>query len=244
MLMRRGIRFTFLLAVGLWASSASHGQSLFNDQFTDGSATDGAPTNWQPSVYTNGEYSVINGDFVLAPRSSQEPLVAVEAATVVKNVSLRTQVRTTGLADGVALFARFQEGTFTYQGGIDTLGEVYIGWNDNTTKYHDLANTLTDLRPQDEDVILQFDVFDDQLSLYAWRPSEPKPIVPTVQVSDSLSSAAAKVGILFDPQTLGTASFRYIMASTQPIPEPHGLSLMLGGGLLAMQSIRRRFQSE
>jgi hypothetical protein len=229
------------LALTASVSDACRADTIFLDDFEDGSATDGTPVNWTPRVYTNGSYDVVGGDFVLTPNTATDPLVAIVSDVSAADVSIRAQIRVAGTSDGVGLFARFQEGSHTYQGGIDTAGDVYIGWNGSDTRYHNLADVVTSLRPNQEDVTLQFDVFGDVLRMYAWRSNEARPLLPTVQTTDNQFSAPGNVGILNDPSSVGSATFRYVHVADAPlpVPEPSGL-LAFVGGTLAL-SVRRRW---
>jgi hypothetical protein len=135
----------------------------------------------------------------------------------------------------------------TYQAGIDTDGEVYVGWNQyvpgNTppTVFHYLGSKLTDLRPNQEDVALQFDVFGNSLTLFAWRPYEPKPTQPTVTVIDNQIPGQGTVAIMHHPNGTGFGSFRYVNVDNSPIPEPQSFALgSLGFVALAGFAFRTR----
>lgn len=206
----------FLIGAPVYVSA----DAIFYDDFEDGSATDGDPVTWEPRVYTNGLYEVINGDYVLTPNAAPQPLVAVVSGVTAQDVSLRTQIRVNGAAFGIGLFARFLEGSHTYQGGIDTSGDVYIGWNSADTRYHNLADVFTDLRPNQEEISLQFDVIGNVLRMYAWRSHESRPALPTVEVVDDQFPDAANMGILNHLSGLGFTSYRFIYAATASIPAP------------------------
>lgn len=206
-------------AVAMIVSGANaHAATILLDTFNDGDATDGMPAAWTAlSGFSNGDYSAVDNNYVLTGDGSGNAIVAYVSVPSddFPDVSLRTQVRTDGPADGVALFARFDENALvTYQGGIDSNGNVYIGWNNPT--YHSLNITSTPLRVANEDILLQFDVFGDSLRLYAWRPGEPRPQDATVQVSDQ-RFAAGGIGLLNDPQGLTTATFAFVHAATHQI---------------------------
>lgn len=201
----------------------------FLEEFDDGSATDGNPVKWVPfDVYSNGTYRVEQQSFVLEPNAVTTPLVSLVDGVLTTDVSIRTQVRvTSGNSQGTALFARFVPGAnqHTYQGGIESTGDVYIGWNDADTRFHSLANLLTDLRPNQEDVVLQFDLFGNSLKLFAWRPTEPMPTEPTLTVIDNQFPGPGTVGLLHHPTGLGAGAFRFVHASPTPIPEPSTAAL-------------------
>jgi hypothetical protein len=158
--------------------------------------------------------------FVLRPNVASQPLVSIADGITATDVSIRAQLRASGNSAGTALFARFVGDDHAYQGGIETNGSVYIGWNDAATRFHDLGNVITSLRPNQEDVVLQFDVFGNSLKLFAWRPNEPKPTVPTVSVIDNRFPDAGNIALLHHPMGTGSGAFRYVHVAETPIPEP------------------------
>jgi RNA polymerase sigma factor (sigma-70 family) len=214
----------------------------FFDDFNDGSATDGAPVNWLPfAELSNGTYSVEQESFILRPNAASRPLVSIADGITAKDVSIRTQVRVDGGSVGTAVFARFVGGSHTYQGGVETNGRVYIGWNDGTTRFHYLGQIFSDLRPDEEDVVLQFDVFGELLKLFAWRPTEPKPTVPTVSVIDKQFPDAGNIALLHHPIGISSGAFRYVHVAATPIPEPATAGLgSLGAIALASFVVRAR----
>ena len=214
----------------------------FFDDFDNGSATDGTPVNWMPFVaLSDGVYSVEQESLVLRPNAASRPLVSIAGGVMTTDVSIRAQVRASGDSAGTALFARFVGGDHAYQGGIDTRGEVYIGWNDGAANFNYLGQVFTDLRPNHDDVVLQFDVFGESLKLFAWRPGEPKPVVPTVSVIDKRFPDAGNVALLHHPRGIGSGAFRFVQVAETPIPEPATVALgSLGAVALASFAFRAR----
>ena len=104
-------------------------------------------------------------------------------------------------------------------------------------------STPSDFRPIDEDVLLQFDVIGDTLSLYAWRPGESRPTVPQLETTSSLFSDGT-VGISYDPGApgRGSATFRFVHVADTSIPEPPtaALSAIFFAGVFAWQWRRWR----
>jgi hypothetical protein len=151
-------------------------------------------------------------------------------------------VRAVGNSNGTAVFARGVTDSHAYQGGIDTNGEVYIGWNDAATRFHYLGATQTNLRPNQEDILLQFDVFDDELELFAWRTSDPMPTEPTVSVVDDQFEGPGLIFIMHHPNGMGSGAFRFVQATPTPIiPEPSSVALgSLGMITLACFMFRTR----
>ncbi len=234
-----------------WLSGTKAGEPFqtgapFRDDFEDGSATDGMPVTWEPTaIVSNGTYRVENGSFVLRPTVAGGGLLSLARGVDAKDVSLRTQLRSIGSSEGMSLFARFDltQGTFkgTYQGGIDSTGLAYIVWNDAQLQVHDLDLIQTSFRPANEDVVVQFDVFGDSLSLYVWRPDEPMPTTPLLTVNDDRFSAAGRIGILTDTAGVGGGIFRYVEASNFPLPEPSSAALgSLGAVSLFCFALRAR----
>jgi RNA polymerase sigma factor (sigma-70 family) len=218
----------------------------FFDDFNDGSATDGTPVTWAPwPFYSNGTYTIEQNSFVLRPNVASQPLVSLVDGVMATDVSIRAQVRASGESAGTALFARFSgENQHTYQGGIETSGNVYIGWNGADTQFHNLGTVSTDLRPNQEDVVLQFDVFGNSLELFAWRPGEAKPTVPTVMVIDNQFAGLGQIGLLHHPIGTGSGTFRYVSVANVPIPEPATVALgSLGFVALASFAFRIRLST-
>jgi hypothetical protein len=78
-------------------------------------------------------------------------------------------------------------------------------------------------RPAEEDVMLQFDVFDNVLAAWAWRPGEPRPSEPLVLAIDERFTEGT-VGIDYWAQVpngmLGNAVFRFVHVSDTHIDDP------------------------
>lgn len=211
---------------------------LFYDDFEDGNAADGSPVKWAPFAgFSDGVFDAKSGDFVLTSNTEEGPLVALADGLSAEDVSLRTQVRVDGTVDGIALFARFVGGVHTYQAGIESDGDVYIGWNDGDATYHNLAQVNSDLLVNQEDISLQFDVIGDSLKLFAWRSTDPMPVLPTVEVIDDLISGPGDIGLLYDPSSAGSGLFRFVESAA--VPEPSGIALA-GVALISLLAARHR----
>jgi len=224
--------------------------TILYDNFNDGDFADGTPANWFP-VEDPGTFSAATGDLVMTPGSAGAVLGLTPEGIRPANGSFRTRVRFTDNSDGDvddAGFAVRLSGADTYAAGIDTAGLMYIGYVTSNEPFTDLAALLTGFRIQEHDLYLQFDVFGDQLSLSAWRPNEPKPVVPQLQVTDG-RFAEGDVGIFANPRTLDSATFRFVQITTdagEPIPEPEAQTLLsIGAAMFAGCAIfgRRRFGS-
>jgi hypothetical protein len=181
-----------------------------------------------------------SGDLVLTP-SDRTVVIGVPAIDIT-DASIRAQVRieegsipSPGGDDfffsgrsSVELIARGDRTTgHAYLGGMFDNGEIYINrvWGPRQP----LATADTDLRPLDEDVILQFDVIGTTLSMWAWRPGEPIPSQPQIMISNA-DLAHGEVGINFtavagDPMP-GHATYRRVQVANTHIPEPSSASIV------------------
>lgn len=236
-------------------SSAAMGNTIFYDDFNDGSATDGSPRTWTPVIgYHNGTFDASSGDYLIVPATAEDVLITGILDEVLSDTSIRAQVRTSGANDDIALIARGRlVGGTLYQGGINAAGKIFIGFNKPIPPpfppegtYVELAAQLTDLRPTTEDVLLQFDVFGNHLSLYAWRPGELRPVQPQLEVIDSQFSEGL-VGMIYDvlpdPGPRGSVTFRFyqVADASIPVPEPSSsaLAASLAVGLAGWRRSRR-----
>jgi hypothetical protein len=204
--------------------------TLFRELFDDGSIYDNSPVSWVPTVYTNGTYDLVGNDLQLRANVVGQPLVLLAAQPTLADVSIRTQLRVEGGSYGSSVFARFTQGVATYQAGIQTTGAAYIGWNDSTTQFHQLSSIQTDLRPTEEDVMVQFDAFGNSLLLYLWRPGEAKPLEPTIFTTSDQISSPGFVGLLSHLQTDGKTTFRFVEVADTSIEDPSSVCDFNGDG--------------
>ncbi len=90
-----------------------------------------------------------------------------------------------------------------------------------------LFEEATDFRPTFEDVVMQVDVIDDKIDIWAWRPSEEMPANPLATMDDmTFDSGFVSVwvgGIGPDRDMSGT--FRFVQVATQSITTIGGDSL-------------------
>jgi len=188
----------------------------FFDHFTDGNVHDDAPISWYTGGY--GEtLSVVDGDLLLKPQS--ELAAAVVDDAVYQNVSLLTRLKVSNRSfTNVGLIAR-QDGAIGYTAGISgnrygvydhSLILTYGGLSKSNLEV--LASTPTSLDPSTTDVLLQFEIMDDSLSLFAWADGTPRPSTPQLNVHDSRISQGA-IGTFFDnDSSRTTAVFRELLA--------------------------------
>jgi hypothetical protein len=232
-------------------SSLARAETIFFDDFDDGNAMDGNPANWTAVPdYSDGTLDASSGDYVLRPSSSNSVWIAAgifSPPLVLGDVSIRAQIRAETQNEGIGLLARGTIGSTgrAYQGGIFGDGVLYIFQNGPLPNEvgRELVRTSSEFRPINEDVVLQFDVIGETLSLYAWRPGESRPPVPQLQTRSSLFDEGA-VGVSYDPGApgRGSATFRYIHVADASIPEPPTamLSAVFFAGVFAWQWRRWR----
>ncbi len=233
--------------------NAASADTILYDNFNDGEFADGTPANWfAHGGFNRGTFSAASGDLVLTPESAGDVQILLPEGIRPGDVSMRTRVRFTDNADGpvddVGFFARIA-GSTAYGAGIDTSGLLYISYTTPNAPFTDLSNLPTDFRTDEQDLFLQFDVFGDKLSLFAWRPGEAKPTEPQVQATDTRLQEG-EVAIFSNPRTLDSATFRFVQITddaSEPIPEPEAnilatLSgvLVLGGMFFGRRRVRRK----
>ena len=210
--------------------------TIFFDDFNDGNATDGSPVTWVPVPGFPGTFDASSGDYLLAP--SDRSIVATVPQFMPANVSVRTQVRflEPSSPGGVEILARANRAAVTaYQAGLNEEGGVYLRRTDLDCCF---AEANTTLRPLEEDVILQLDVFGNSLRMWAWRPGEPMPVAPLITATDN-GFSQGEVGIdywtLGSSSALGSAHFRYVHVADSHIPEPSAaIALLLSGTFMAV----------
>jgi hypothetical protein len=207
-------------------SLASAQEPLYSEDFLSGNSSLDAWTN----VWGENSQDASSGDLVLAGDNALL-VTGVPAVANLAQTSIRTRIAFEGSsASGISLLANGDVNTLTaYQGGYspDT-NSLYIGWNSPT--YQGFATEPFDINLQAADeIVLQFDVVDNQLSLWAWRPGEQRPTEPQVSyVDETVILAPGLPGVLFDTSdSMNTATYREIIVN---VPEPRSGAL----GLLAL----------
>jgi RNA polymerase sigma factor (sigma-70 family) len=223
--------------------SIARADTIIFDDFNDGNAMDGRPWTWRPWTeggqgQGDGTFDASTGDFVLTPQASNTLVALLEPAMNVPNLSVRMQLRNSGDLDGtVSGTGVLVRGDTTPPGiaidcGITPDGILYIN---NQGPYEELGDVPTALRPLQEDVVLQADVFGTLIRLFAWRPGESKPQQPQLQATSN-HRINGTIGIYYNPPDSGGAgTFRYVHVADMPIPEPS--SFVLGSlGAVALAS--------
>jgi hypothetical protein len=167
------LRATLLIFTVLFTGTSAHsfaGLLPFIDNFEDGSATDGSPGTWLPGGSAEAVREVVGGDYILSHTALASSFV--EGSTT-GDVSIRTQLRILETDSFVfaAVFAR-SPSFASYFGGIRETGEIAIGESFAGGGITTRERVFTELNPFTTDVLLQFDVIGDQISLTAWATTE------------------------------------------------------------------------
>lgn len=227
-------RICVACCVLLIASDGASADTVFRDTFDDRNSQDGMPVTWVPD---SGTWDAASGDYVTSGSAIR---LSISPDHVLSDTSVRTQIRLggeneQGLGAGIA-FRR-------------TPGDIFFGYGasllDNTTLglfrvdggpgivVLDTATASFDVVGQD--ISVQIDAFEDQISMWAWPAGETIPASPQVVVSDS-TYTEGNVGI-FSNESPGVSTFRFVHAADTHIPEPSTTVLaVLGlGGALAIR---------
>lgn len=191
--------------------------TIFYDDFEDGNAMDDAPVTWVgASGYPHSTLLATDGNLVVSMTQGGTAGV-VGVRTTLGNTSIRAQVRLNGMESEVAAIVARGDEQVGYGLEVAADGGVWLGLAGEFM----LVNT--DLRPTEEDVVLQLDVIDSTLTARAWRASESMPDDAIfIRNDDKLISGYP--GVYFGGTPLqaspGTAMFRYVHVSDTPIQDP------------------------
>lgn len=188
----------------------------FFEHFTDGNLHDNTPVSWGTGGY--GEtLPVVNGDLMLVPGSEIAAAVVYDASYEDVSLLTRLGVSSPGYKNA-GLIAR-QDGAVAYTAGITgnrfgvhdhSLVLTFGGLS--TPNLEVLASAPTNLDPSKTDVLLQFDVVDDALSLFAWADGTPRPAQPQLAVHDGRIRGGS-IGTFFDNDSgSAKAVFREFLA--------------------------------
>lgn len=146
------------------------------------------------------------------------------------DVSLRTEFRMTRGGTGMGVGLRWDESLGMSYGVTisEQRARILVGGIQET-----LAETPVDFNLTTEDVAIQFDVFDDQMRLWAWPAIEEQPALPLLTASDSRIES----GKLFVFNSFGNGVFRSL--EVLPIPEPSTRFPTFLGFMLLLRNRRR-----
>jgi RNA polymerase sigma factor (sigma-70 family) len=192
---------------------------IFQDDFQDGSITDGNPIRWiVPSWIPHGQAMVQSGDLVITPSDTPPTVPGYDSSLTeidlladgvnTQDVSLRTRIR--GLSSPTGS-NRYWIGinvrdTLTREGIIGSFvwaamssdGVVALGYarddnvNGPSTPVDIAPSVTTGLNFVAEDINLQLDVVGNQARFTVWGVSQPKPQSP--QLVGTLPNSLVKSG--------------------------------------------------
>jgi hypothetical protein len=212
------------------AASADRG---FLDNFNDGNAQDGTPVTWAPGL---GTWDASSGDYVA---TGSTPRVSLVPSFIFDGTSARTQVRVTGTI-GASIAVRRSSPTFGYAGGIRADGTLEIARVGGTAV--NLGTSVAPFNPVTQDVLLQFDAFDNKLSLWAWPVGQSMPNQPQIVVFDNtyIEGQAGLVSAAFTAGISDSSTYRFLQVADTHIPEPSTFALMSLAGCGLLYARRRR----
>jgi hypothetical protein len=224
----------FVSLIALFANIADAQLLPFLDDFSDGNTADGRPGTWLP--VNNRIVDAASGDLVLTHNAQFS--THIQELDGLQDVSIRTQLRFIQLSknqDAAILFARAGAGSYWGEltsDGLLAYGEVAGGnvsvWEIRSTSFNPVAG----------DVLMQFDVIADRISLTVWPESSLMPTKPQLTRTDRSITEGGQLGITFLPNVDGgnataSAVFRYVSV----VPEPSSLPLLVVGMILAGRRI-------
>ncbi len=217
-------------------AQAASADTIFIEDFDDGNAGDGMPVTW---VVGSGTWDASSGDYVA---TGSLPRVSRVLAHVLSDTSARTQARVVGNV-AANLAVRRPGVNQGYAGVIRPDGSMTIA------KFGDfppvaLGSAVVPFNPVQQDVMLQFDAFDNKLSLWAWPVGEPMPNEPQVVAFDG-TYAQGPAGLIsagFNAGPADSTTFRFVHVANTHIPEPSTFAL-ISLGCCGLLHARRRKRS-
>jgi hypothetical protein len=212
-------KLALVIAVLAIATSVGPAQAAFwFEDFTDENISDSG-INWlvkpnHTNLSNSPEGVVLNAELPYGTTASADWPVDRQGW------SIRTKARLLqdyGLLGVGATQTPRSDGTQYTINAIQSNGRTLVGWGPTPDDWSDRVDT--DLRPSEEDVILQFDTLDGVLRMWAWRPSEEpeQDIAPLIEKTVDLRNA---VPFFWVNSSLGpsSAQFRWIAISTEHMP--------------------------
>jgi hypothetical protein len=201
-------------------------QTVFYDDFSDGSAVDGVPVGWTVHENAQGSYSVIGDDYVAIgnnPDVGSQVMSSHVRSTVFDDVAVQAHATTSGNGATAVIARSGYPNSFTgYGGSLNSGGFLAIFRTDGDilesgSNLVILSSKNIDFN-SNEEVKLQLEVIGSNLSLTAWKADEPKPAEPQLTSTDTLYSRGW-AGVAFqeaesDPAAF--AIFRYVQAVAFP----------------------------
>lgn len=215
--------------------------TLFYDDFGDGNLTDGSPVRWAaPWGGTSWNAGAAGGVLI---RGGDLPAIYTPQQTL-SDISIRTRVRwTEGSYLGVSGRMRPSAPHDNYYVYVGPTVGLELSIDNSTTN---LVDVPVAFEPDEQDIVIQLDLFGNSLQFWVWPATEPMPATPTGQAEDdSLAAGAVALWIASDsyPDAGGNAAatFRYVHVADTRIPEPATCALMALNIALCLLS-RSRFR--
>ncbi len=226
MVLHRVFSYSVMSLLLTVAVAQSAGAVNWFDDFNDGNAEDGNPVTWTFNELgaTPGTYDASSGDYILSnadgadENSSLLPTVNVDFT----DVYVRTQAAVLPgmlpdqVGGTVGVVARWDPSSLTGYAAILSNGahlellRVEGGIPADIAEVDSLPiDTLTD-------AIIELNVVGDLLSVYLWRPGEPKPSEPTATATDTVFTSG-RAGLLFNENDDAVQGvFRFAAAQDTP----------------------------
>ena len=218
------------------------------DTFEEADYQNGLPATWSTLGAGEATYDTASGD-LLIDRTGEVPGVRPDfevtyvelANSMLSDVSIRAQARmlaedrtNAGNSDpnfgpAVTLAARTCFNEIPHVCGGEPDEWIYIDFYSNgeaRTAQSDAANrervVKTDIRPLDEDVVLQLDAFGEDIKFWVWRSGEPRPAEPIIQYTAEDRPTIDPGGVMFGT-VYADALFRHVHISDTPITDSQPL---------------------
>jgi hypothetical protein len=216
---KRGLVFGLIFVLA--GVSSARAETVFYDDFEDGSATDGKPVTW--STIPNWPFTthnVLAGDMRVGVSAPDRSGVVGVPALTLGDTSIRAQLRAEGQTDqGFGVFVRGDlVNNIAHSFEVAADGGLWFGITGS------LQRIDSPLRPTQEDVILQLDAIGNSITAWAWRPGEAMPVMPAFsRITSQLPSGSPGVytsSSTVPTGTSGTAVYRFVHVSNTSIPEP------------------------
>ena len=223
---------TCFVIVGVCAGASA--DTIFFDDFSDGDAQDGMSATWDPMVpQFPGVYDASTGDYRLLPPPGAGRSGSFMAALVrdvfLSDASIRTRVRRiqddASILGRVGLLAQLNpvnpalsaDAYSGYEALIRTDRQLQIVRIDEGPTRTVLGSSTVAFDVLTDDIMLQFDLFDGNLRLWAWQPGTAMPQIANIAVTDSTYVSGA-VGVTSGGPDVG--AFRFVHVADTHIPEP------------------------
>jgi hypothetical protein len=233
------LTLTVILASFALQASAD---TVFYDDFSDGSVTNDVPLDWNGNpvkwteLTTIGDFDATSGDYVFTPTNNASFMISGVVDIPLTDTSIRTQVRTTKNEGGVFVSARVQAVPTigNYFAGMEYRGNVggtvlilgRVNGGGNFTFFG--GNPVLPFDVRTEDGVLQLDVIGTELKLWGWKAGDPMPDQPQLTATDSAySEGTMRLASAIDNLNIGT--YRYVHVADMHIPEPTTLLLAMLG---------------